>query len=239
MERFIKQNLKWFLIFFLIFAAAWIVFGLDTLEKLFTIIGSFSIGIALVTYFDQKAQDKTTAAIDQISFFRKEVIPLYDALTAITKKESPQYVFTRIDFDEPTVRSMKRHRPKNFAAQEALFFDSSSLHHNPTILDPTINLYNAVEEFALKVLHFKTQDHEALNAVRHPFVMLVEQNAVALVFIREIIAGSPIYSATLKLYETWKGKVKPTHVIDRLASSNFISESQAETIKAQRNSSGR
>ena len=64
-------------------------------------------------------------------------------------------------------------------------------------LDKQVLLLNMLEEFAIRIKHFNTSEHPAIKPVIPTFVLLVEQNAVALLFMRDIISNDPIYSNIL------------------------------------------
>ncbi len=59
------------------------------------------------------------------------------------------------------------------------------------IVDQQIFLLNMIEEFSLRVEHLNTQQHPALSSVQAPFVDMVEKNAVALIFIRDVLMDNP------------------------------------------------
>lgn len=190
-------------------------FNLDAIEKVFSIIGSLSILIALATYYYTQSQDWNTAAIDQISFLRKEVIPQHDEVASITKQYFPQYLFPLINIKVPTAEFMREHFVD--AARQQLEVVGYQKDGKAPIFIEQIKLFNCLEEFALKVLHYKTQDHEALNSAKSAFVLSIEQNAAALVFEREVIVGNNVYPATLALYNIWEGEVERVSVPERLA----------------------
>ena len=219
---------------FLISVAIYFAFDLDTLQKLFSILGSLSLGVALAAYFYKKNQDKDIAAIEQISFFRREIIPEWDKVSKILRSKNSSYIFSRIRLKEFSIEFMREHYPKNFKDQLNIFFndpgDSSKDLWDANILDPQVVLFNMLEEFALRVLHFKTNNHQALNSVRNAFIEIIEKNAVALIFVRDIVTGNPIYSATLQLYLSWNQNLSRTYALERLEKHGLITGDQLEKI---------
>jgi len=185
--------------------------GLDGLQKLYSAIGSLSILLALASYWYKKDQDTIIAAIEQVSFFRKEIIPEYDELTKFIKYRNKNYLFTRIELDESTIDFIKKKSPKESLAQINV-----SIQPNNEVLDKQIILFNILEELALKIIHFKTQEHEALNSIKSSFVQIIEQNAAALLFEKDIVNGNNIYSQTLFIYNLWKDEIDRTSIDDRV-----------------------
>lgn len=94
------------------------------------------------------------------------------------------------------------------------------------ILDQQIFLFNMLEEFALRVMHFETAQHPALDSVRDLFVDVIEKNAVALIFVRDVVVGKPIYFTTLQLYNLWKIDADRTHILERLKKYGFIKQKE-------------
>jgi len=236
MKDFIKNNLLAFSILLgglLISISIYYAFNLETLQKLFSIIGSSSLGVALAAYFYKKKQDKDVAAIDQISFFREKIIPEWDKVSKIFREKNPRYIFSQIRLNEFTIAFMRKHYSRIFKNQLNMFFndiETNSEIWDAKVLDPEIILFNMLEEFSLKVLQFKTYQHQALNSVRAAFVDIIEKNAVALIFIRDIIAGDNIYFATLQLYDFWKKDINRTYLLERLEKHGFITKERLEVI---------
>jgi hypothetical protein len=79
--------------------------------------------------------------------------------------------------------------------------------HDLDALPKQTQLINILEEFALRVLYGGTENHGALNALRSPYIELVEINAVALLQQREFFTGKQCYLNTLKLYSLWKDSI--------------------------------
>lgn len=101
-------------------------------------------------------------------------------------------------------------------------------------LSQQISLLNLLEEFSLAVDHFKVNQHSALNSVRAAFVEIVEKNAVALIFVRDVIVANPIYSATLLLYGSWKKTVGKSNYLKNLERYGFITKEQREKVFKER-----
>lgn len=213
--------------------------GIDFLQKIFSIIGSLSLVVALVTYLYKKKQDETLAAIGQITFFREKIIPEWDMVQKAIKSKRKEYWFSRIGIDKPAIVDVKQKFSRNFNDQLSVFFDSSKSDHSLwsdiEILDKQIILLNLLEEFSLTIYHFKVDQHLALNSVHAAFIEIIEKNAVAMLFVREVITANPIYSATLLLYDSWKNTVGKSNYVKNLERCGFITKNQRENIlKEQR-----
>lgn len=212
-------------------------FGLDTLQKLFSILGSLSLGVALLAYFYKKRQDETSAAIDQIGFFREKIIPKWSEVQIAIRNKGYNPVF--IKFDKPDINEIRSQHSKNFERQLAMFFDASKVEADEfldnSILDQQIFLLNMLEDFSLKVVHFETTENPALLAVGTTFSQIVEQNAVAIMFMREVVLNDDaIYSNTLSLYALWGKKFEKQDLIKNLWRFGFISKTQKESVFKRR-----
>lgn len=208
--------------------------NLDILQKLFSIVGSLSLGVALAAYFYKKKQDETLATIEQIAFFREKIIPEWDKVNKAIKKKDQNYWFSRITLDKYNIEDIRKERSRNFDNQLSIFFDSSKIDVGAwldnSILDQQIFLLNTFEEFSLKVNHFNTQQHPALNSVHSAFVEIIEKNAVSLFFVRDVIVDNPIYDATLSVYKNWEKKVNKSNFAKNLKKHGFITKAQLEEI---------
>ena len=108
----------------------------------------------------------------------------------------------RIILNTATTTYIKKEYPKETAEQVNIW------RTNGKRQDELLELFNTLEEFALKAIHFENNhQHPALNSVKATFIQVVEQNAVFLVFQRDVALGSSAYSAVLKLYNLWKNEV--------------------------------
>lgn len=217
--------------------------NLDTIQKIFSIIGSFSLGIALVSYLYKKKLDETLTAINQINFFREKIIPEWTNLIEQIKNKDKSFWFSRINLTNyKTVNDIKDIRnnfSRNFDNQLSIFFKNSiDIQQDDNILNYYIKLLNIMEEFSIRVYHFKTVQHQVLVSVYAPFIEIIEKNAVALIFIRDIINSNGTYSNTLSLYKSWANKVKKINYVNNLEKYGFITKNQKEEIfKKQRKQS--
>ncbi|MDO8452252.1 MAG: hypothetical protein Q7S79_00715 [bacterium] len=176
-------------------------FDLDSFQKVTNIIGSISIFIALATYFYGKEKDKKNLVIEQVSFFRKEVILEGDGFIKLVRsKRGESFVFSRVRLDEPTIESANKNYRKESKEQIKLLRELKTLPEQTQLL-------NILEEFALRVLHGGTENYSALNALKSPYIELVEINAVVLLQQREFFTGNQSFLNTLKLYALWSSDI--------------------------------
>ena len=207
--------------------------NIEVTEKVFGMIGSFSLAVGLATYYYKKNQDKTSAAIDQVTFFRTQIVPKWDDVSMLIRNTNPNYRFVRLDFDLPDLSTIREKHPEEFRIQSEAFFcgPEEKPIWNPEILDVEVHLFNMLEEFSLRIWHLKTVDHPALESVYSAFVQIVEKNAVAGLFIRDVVMGNPIYSKTLELYQSWKVKVnRSENIPKRLHQHGFITNEQKKQM---------
>lgn len=244
LRKLVKNNLLGFYILLgSLFISICIFYasGLDTLQKIFSIVGSLSVAIIIASYFYNKKQNEISVAADQITFFREKIIPEWDKVIKIIKEKEPTYWFSRIELDEYAIEYIRKKFSRNFNNQLSIFFDNSKTDWtkwiDSPILDKQIYLLNMLEEFSLRANHFNTQQHSALSSVHFIFVELVEKNAVALLFMRDIIvADNSVYSNTLSLYNSWKNKTKKSNVLKNLEKHGFMTKEMRKNIlKEQRN----
>jgi len=211
---------------------------LDILSKIFSIIGTSTIGLALATYFYKKRQDQLLATIDQITFFREKIIPEQSSVSRSIKAKFPNFVFSRIDLTDTSIDSLRKKYEYNFERQLSAFFDHKSKYPDieiHDILDKQVLLLNMLEEFSLRVIHLKTINNPALESLHNAFIEIIEHNAVALVFMRDIKTQNPIYSNVLRLYNAWSGKnKKPELIIRSLERNGLIDRKQKEDFYSTR-----
>ncbi len=198
---------------------------LSTIQEITSIIGSFSLILAVSTYYYKKRQDTTLATIDQVKFFRETVIPKWSEVIKIVHAKHTAYGFPPIKIEKNSFSGLKTSSAVKFNKQLSIFFDKTKLPMSPidnSILDEQIFLLNMVEEFSLRVDHLKTINHSALESTYYTFCELVEKNAVALFFMRDIVTNNPIYSSTLKLYAQWESRVNSPDMMENLRKNNLL-----------------
>jgi hypothetical protein len=212
--------------------------GLNSLEKIFNIVSSLSILIALASYFYKIKNDKLWATIEQITFFREKIIIGSSELQKYIINKKPDFIFSRINLNNPTIEYIRKEYSKNFQRQLKLFCDTSTKYPDvildTDILDKQLSLLNILEEFSLKVIHSGTKEHPALESIYNAFVEIIENNAVALLFTR-IKVENNTYSTILKLYKIWEKKTsKNSFIITVLAKHEIISKKQKEEFYEMR-----
>lgn len=212
-------------------------FNLGEIQSLFSIISSLSIGVALLAYFYKKKQDELIATAEQVTFFREEIITKWNSIQKDIKEKYSDFIFSKINLQAPDINFVKMEFSVNFDRQLSIFFDASKKYPDiylDPILDKQILLLNAIEEFSLKVTRSKTDKNPVFESVYSAFVEIVEQNAVALLFVRDVRVGNPIYSATLSLYKTWQKNTQKTNFVKNLAKYGLIDNRQKEEIYKMR-----
>ena len=207
---------------------------LDNIGKLFGIFGSFSLVIALFTYFYKRSQDNLLATVDQITFFREKVISEWDSTQKHIREKNSDFVFSRIELVEPDISIIKNKFSVNFNRQFSIFFNSEKIIEDSLILDKHIILLNLLEEFSLRVIHSKTIENPAFKSLHNAFVEIVEGNAVALLYMRDVKVGNSIYSTTLNLYNVWKKRSIKTNYVKNLEKYGLITKKQKEEIYKER-----
>ena len=245
MKKNIKLLLATLLVTFSLFVfilSMFLDFNLSEIGNIFNIASSLSIVIALSGYFYQKRQDELSATIDQITFFREKVISEMYVVQNKIKKMKSDFIPSRIAPSIPTIKVARKEFKTNFTRQLDIIFEISKnneLTLGGEILDSQIFLLNMLEEFSLKVTLLKTSEHPALEGIQNTFIEIIEKNAVALLFMREIITGQPLYSTNLFLYKLWKKENIKNDVIKNLITHGLVTEDQGiQAINKRRTTLG-
>jgi hypothetical protein len=172
-------------------------YGLDVLEQVSSIIGSLSIGLALLTYYYNKQKDNRIAAINQISFFRREILVAgNDYMESVVKVKGSSYEFTRVKLDEPTYEYAIKHSARELNLQMELIQESK-------FFSKDLDVLNLLEELSLMIIYHKTLHHPALNSIRDSFVQLVENHAAGIFQAQNIGTGKSVFSGVLDVYGEW------------------------------------
>lgn len=147
-------------------------------------------------------------------------------------KKDPQFVVSRISLKKPSIVEIKEELPTNFDRQLEIFFDAKTAYPSfildAKILDRQITLLNLLEEFSLKVLARGTTSSPVLKALHNVFVETVEQNSVALLFVRDLKNTPPTYESILSLYRAWVDGTTKTVLIKNLYSAGLINKEQKD-----------
>ena len=171
---------------------------LKIIETVASVLMALSIIIALRSYLYNRNRDNCIAAVDQITFFRKEIIPEnIELIDVIKKRLGDNYIFSKIKLDEPTIKHISKNFPVEYSKQAVLMKDYE-------IETKQILVLNMLEELSRKIIIFKLIKHATLDCIKSPFIDMIEKNAVELLEQREINTGATTYSAILQIYQEWK-----------------------------------
>jgi hypothetical protein len=194
-------------------------YGLDltlsSIEEIFNIIGSSSISIALATYVYTKEQNQTSEAIDQVAFFRSQILPFINATNELIEKNFPGKSLQQIRLSSRDGDYLRKHYGKEIKIQLE-WFDFQLKDGSRPIRNNQIDLLNRMEEFALRIKHSRTKSHRALSATKGAFCTTIEKNAMALILEREALSQPDNYSASLELYDFWIKDVDDTPQEERI-----------------------
>jgi hypothetical protein len=180
---------------------------LDFIQTTFTVFGSIAVGFAVKTYYYNKKQDNKYAAIDQVTFFREKIISISnDFMKEVRKEKGENYEFARIKLDNPDINFIITNYKNELDKQ----FELKKYQSTET------DILNLLEELSLKIRHYQTEKHEALNSIKIPFVSTVEILANTLLYQRFIATGIPTYSTILEIYNLWKDSVDRREISERM-----------------------
>jgi hypothetical protein len=168
------------------------------IQLVFACVAFASIFIAAKKYLFDISAAKTSAAIDQVSFFRSEIIESHIAFFDDLKDKNQK--MSRIRMDEFDLAQIIK---KN----ENAAIGQMRITNNPAYFRKCVSFLNLLEEFALRVFHHDVQNHHAMRSLKAPFVEVVEYNVIGLLRIREIEVGAPTYDTVIKLYNEWKDDI--------------------------------
>lgn len=171
-------------------------FNLDEIQSLFSIIGSASVGLALMVYVETKDREVTTAAIDLVSLFRKEIILETDQFIIEVKSRFPKYSFPRVRLTDSNMQTARINYSAELTEQE-------NLCKNQDLFSKQTVILNLLEEVSLRITNFGAINHPALNSIRATFIQTVETSAWVLLRQKEIYAGYPMFETILEIYRRW------------------------------------
>jgi len=199
-----------------------IIKGLDVLQKIAGISAMLFGSFAVWQYFQKQKNDTLLATLDQVSFFRKEIIRSDEDYMDFVKQNEgfKDYTPVRIPLKHSfSLEDLIRVYPKEVKMHIKLFLLGNGQLKQLEIL-------NLLEDFSLRVIHLGTMEHVALKCIMPRFVNMVEENTFILLFIREYSRDDHLFGATIKLYSFWESlifKVSPeerdkkmSSIIDRL-----------------------
>lgn len=175
------------------------------------IIIALGVLVAAFTYYYQKDKDSTDAAIEQVSFYRKEIIRAGRELRDHVRKSlnDDKYNFTRIenipDFSMEWLRMYKR--PDSDKQLEP--FETK-----PILQREAEDYINLLEDLSTQILHTKTIDHPAIFTIRPGFVGEVESLASIIATYR--FHSDDIYNGIIEVYEIWKDKIDRDDLQEKL-----------------------
>ncbi len=231
----IKKDIVTFLLLcfagFLLFLIGYLIglktlseFQLDIIQKVLSSFGAFSLIIAIVNYFYKKQQDLTAAAIDQVTFFREKILLEWIHTSKAFLKKNSSFLFPSIHIEKHIISDLMQRDSSNFTNQLLIFFNPETAKIDDTILDLHISLLNMLEEFALKVKNLNTIENSALIPLHVAFIELIEQNAAALFFVRDIMTETQTYNTILWLYSIWVNKIVRPKIIENLQKYALITQ---------------
>lgn len=201
--------------------------AIQLLQLYISVIAASSIGFAMLKYTYQIEEDRKAAAIEQISFFREEIISKHEEFC---NKIEIEYNLSRqkIRLDDSDIEELFEKYP-DIVSEHFAFVFIQDIH------DLQVHTLNLLEEFSLKVKHYKTKEHEALTSLPIPFVEIVETHAVALLHMRHVGSGMPTYGSILELYSFWKDLVDRREISERITGTWRKIYSKSDTLKIKKN----
>ncbi len=173
-------------------------YSLSNLTDIAQIIAAFSIFIALFEFWYQRRRDMALAAADQINFFRKEIFDFNDKLRDAEKKADSSYNFPEIQLSTQHLSDFGKD-PLGRKQYQIMKHDEVSKIQG--------ELLNALEELSVRIIHFNSINHPAMDALRSPFVHIVEQNIVRIFLGSNLIGDQSTYSYIIRVYNLWKDVV--------------------------------
>lgn len=173
---------------------------LSIIQTIAASIGVIAVVIAVFKYSYDKKKDLNTATIDQIAFFRQEIIIANDNFIKYVRDKKQDYVFSRVQLHTPTIEYTRNYFLEESKKQADLVKELNTQSMQTLIL-------NSITELALRIKYLGATDHSALNSIKAPFVELVEIHAVILLMQREVFTGGDTYGEVLELYAKWKDQV--------------------------------
>ncbi len=195
--------------------------SIEDLEFIKLLLSLFTFGgiaVALAAYLYNRNKDKKSEVANQIAFFREKVIPLEDEFLFERKKlgiERAKIPFESNFFEDLVLdEEMLIIAKKQYADSKKIFNEEGRL-----IREKHVNVLNLLEEFAVRVKHYQTHNHIALNSLHAVFVDSAENHTTIMFLIREIEQGGEAYAHIIWLYSLWKKRVSSEDAKQRIKRS--------------------
>lgn len=187
--------------------------------QIFTAIGIF---LAYLSYDHQRRTDDAKFIMEQVGFYRKEIITLYDSLAkeilSFDKTYTSKDGFPRpsAPLEELSIKYWYDNFPEIANKQKNLVLNEIKQRQisDRRVESGQISLLNSLEDFALKVVYCGTANHPALNSIKTGFIQLVEEN-LSTMFRLELIQGAP-YLGIKNLYKQWKNEADHRNTAERV-----------------------
>lgn len=162
---------------------------------------------AAITFFYQRDKDKINFAIEQVSFYRKEVRPLDNKLWELFEDSKLYYEVVPICIKDFTLAGYERDFPEKVEEQRmAMLVRTTNKSHKlyKEIFDTEGELLNALEQFSLGVIYTGVTNYKAMGTVKQAFVETVERHAYKILLMAQ---DEKFLQETSNLYNAWKNQI--------------------------------
>lgn len=172
---------------------------LESLAHIATIIAAGAVIFAYLDYRNRKIKENTFSVVEQLNFFRTEILVTYDSISNVIQNEKGDVDSVKLpmpldNFDYVT----------NYIKFNDIFTNQEALVTNLKLESKLLQLINQLEEFSWRVILNNTQHEPALHAVQVGFVQLVEMFASRILFSRFV--DSKKFEGIYRLYNFWASK---------------------------------
>lgn len=172
-----------------------------------------SVLLTLSQQIYQREKDKSAMSADLISLFRTEIVRLHNEFSAIMEDEfGDKHKYIKIDLSNPSLDFVVKKYSKESEEQVQQLFK------NKKISNSVLVLANALEEFSVRVDILSAYGDERIVVTKSAFINAVEDIAMYILFMREVIHGNNLFPGTLSLYGKWIKDVQkndPNELLER------------------------
>lgn len=164
-------------------------------QSYLTGLGLLGIVLAYMEYRTRTRNKQVLSVIEQLKFFRTEVLANYEfAILEIRKIFIDYKIKTGICIEEFSVDWVQKRDSEFYKEQQ-------KIHSVEQINHALIKLLNSAEEFSWSVILNNTIEHEALHVVHDSFVQFVENHIQLILFLRTL--NKKQFEGLIKVYLVW------------------------------------
>ena len=161
--------------------------------------------VALVSFITEQKKRGNIAVLEQVSFFRKEILEDLEQIIQTIRVAKPDFLLPTLranNLEEFSFIWLYENRNDALSAQTSLMPTEG-----PRVIElsAVIRLANKLEEFSLQLIHNEVVNHPATTSVQDSFVEMVECFAGSI--LSQKLGRPSYYGGIQSVYMQWKDRV--------------------------------